>query len=187
MARVIDENLRRHWNLVLGTCIKYYPARLKVGAEQAADREKMYRFKDGTDQEEAARWTASQLASRFGDKVRSIVFACIPASSAEKNRIRYEAFSQRVCELCGAVNGFPFIKVKEDADTLHESRNKRSKMSDRFGNIEIEGSFFRGKEICCYDDCLTSGKSWNSFANKLESLGAVVLGAYFYGKTTYKM
>ena len=50
MARVIDENLRRHWNLVLGTCIKYYPARLKVGAEQAADREKMYRFKDGTDQ-----------------------------------------------------------------------------------------------------------------------------------------
>ena len=97
MARVIDENLRRHWNLVLGTCIKYYPARLKVGAEQAADREKMYRFKDGTDQEEAARWTASQLASRFGDKVRSIVFACIPASSAEKNRIRYEAFSQRVC------------------------------------------------------------------------------------------
>ena len=49
------------------------------------------------------------------------------------------------------------------------------------------GSFFRGKEICCYDDCLTSGKSWNSFANKLESLGAVVLGAYFYGKTTYKM
>ena len=87
MARVIDENLRRHWNLVLGTCIKYYPARLKVGAEQAADREKMYRFKDGTDQEEAARWTASQLASRFGDKVRSIVFACIPASSAEKNRI----------------------------------------------------------------------------------------------------
>ena len=119
--------------------------------------------------------------------MRSIVFACIPASSAEKNRIRYEAFSQRVCELCGAVNGFPFIKVKEDADTLHESRTKRSKMGDRFGNIEIEGSFFRGKEICCYDDCLTSGKSWNSFANKLESLGAVVLGAYFYGKTTYKL
>ena len=96
MARVIDENLRRHWNLVLGTCIKYYPARLKVGAEQAADREKMYRFKDGTDQEEAARWTASQLASRFGDKVHSIVFACIPASSARSYALPFGEYSRHL-------------------------------------------------------------------------------------------
>ena len=61
---------------MLGTCIKYYQARLKVGAEQAADREKMYRFKDGTDQEEAARWTASQLLQSFAQRISPNDFLC---------------------------------------------------------------------------------------------------------------
>lgn len=39
------------------------------------------------------------------------VFTCIPASTAEKNETRYKAFSEKVCELTGAINAYDHIKV----------------------------------------------------------------------------
>lgn len=48
----------------------------------------------------------------FGSEVKNIVFACIPASSAAKNEIRYKEFAAMVCRLTGAINAYDHIHVE---------------------------------------------------------------------------
>ena len=47
-------------------------------------------------------------------------------------------------------------------------------------------SFFKDKEVCVFDDVVTTGKSYARFANLLEENGANVVGGMFLGKTFYK-
>ena len=45
---------------------------------------------------------------------------------------------------------------------------------------------FKGKKVIVFDDILTKGFAYAIFANKIEKLGAEVLGGLFIGKTVYK-
>ena len=166
----------------------YFPARFKnVGESNEKARQLVYAFKSGERYEEVAQLTAHKLKEEFGDKVTEIVFTCIPASSAEKNELRYKKFSERVCELSDAVNGYEHLKVAADKKVIHESREKRSKQTDMMQNIDIDGEWFRNRSVVTMDDCLTSGKSWTALGSKLEEFGAEILAGYFLSKTTYKL
>ena len=90
MAKV-DDTTKRFWNKAIVSFLKYYPVRIKnVGLEQEAARKIVWDFKDGKSHEEVAQMTAKHLKDMFGDKVKDIVFSCVPASSAEKNELRYK-------------------------------------------------------------------------------------------------
>ncbi|WP_370788158.1 hypothetical protein [Bacteroides nordii] len=110
MAQV-NETIKRFWNKHIVAFYPYVPARFKNVSEDIKQyRELVYSFKSGERYEEVAQLTAHKLKEEFGDKVTEIVFTCIPASSAEKNELRYKKFSERVCELSGAVNGYEHLK-----------------------------------------------------------------------------
>lgn len=186
MAQV-NETIKRFWNKHIVAFYPYVPARFKNVSEDIKQyRELVYSFKSGERYEEVAQLTAHKLKEEFGDKVTEIVFTCIPASSVEKNELRYKKFSERVCELSGAVNGYEHLKVIADKKSIHESRKKRSKQTDIMQNIDIDGEWFRNRSVVTMDDCLTSGKSWTALGSKLEEFGAEILAGYFLSKTTYK-
>ena len=52
--------------------------------------------------------------------------------------------------------------------------------------LHLDTYYFKDKEICVFDDVVTTGKSYADFANKLEDSGAHVLGGMFLGKTYYR-
>ena len=67
---------------------------------------------------------------------------------------------------------------------IAEERRKRKLIRPQI--IDFDIPFFKDKEVCVFDDVVTTGKSYARFANLLEENGANVVGGMFLGKTFYK-
>ena len=184
--RETDENITRQLSKLKVFFLKYYPLRIKnVGLEERAARQLVWDFKDGNYYEEVAQMTANRLMEVFGDRVRDIVFSCVPASTTERHELRYKGFSRRVCQLSGAMNGYEHVRVTNDRLEVH--RNRRKKDVEIAENVSYDADFFKGKQILVFDDIITRGYSYARFANRLEMCGAEVLGVFFLGKTFYRV
>jgi len=184
--RETDEHITRQLSKLKVFFLKYYPLRIKnVGLEERAARQLVWDFKDGSYYEEVAQMTANRLMEVFGDRVRDIVFSCVPASTIEKHELRYKGFSHRVCQLSGAMNGYEHVRVTNDRLEVH--RNRRKKDVEIVENVSYDTDFFKGKQILVFDDIITRGYSYAHFANRLEMCGAEVLGGFFLGKTFYRV
>ncbi|MDO4171475.1 MAG: ribonucleotide-diphosphate reductase subunit alpha [Prevotellaceae bacterium] len=187
MAKTIDIELQRQLDKPQTWFCKYYPARIRnVGEKEIADRQLVFDFKDGRAYEEVAKRTATAMTERYGASCADIVFSPVPASSNEKNEIRYKAFCQKVCELTGAINGYDYVSVSGERLTIHENR-KAEKEVRKVNVIEFDSDFFNGKSVVVFDDVITKGLSYAVYASQLESLGANVLGGVFLARTHYKV
>ena len=161
----------------------YVPSRFKnVSLPLESARTAIWDFKDGKHQSGVALHTAKLIKSIFGTKgAKEITFICIPASSPEKNEIRYKEFSKLVCAMSGATNAYYHITVTGDRIAVHEQG--RSKRITSAQVIEFDEEFFQGRKCLLFDDVVTSGRSLATFTTKLESMGAEVVGAFCMGKT----
>ena len=148
-------------------------------------RKMIWSFKDGKSYLNVAWMIANKLHQVFGDDVKNIVFACVPASSADKNELRYKGFASAVCKFSGAINAYEHIRVSGDRLAIHEKFD--SKSLQKVQVIEFDKDFFRGKKILVFDDILTKGFSYARFACQLEKIGGEVLGGFFLGKTVVRM
>lgn len=165
--------------------LKYYPVRFTdVSMESQIARDLIWGFKKGQYIDIVAKNTATKMRQCFGGRTSEMVFVCVPASTAEKNDARYREFSDLVCRLTGAVNGFDHVQIMEDRLALHENHHEKS--IDTVSVINFDADFFNGREVLCFDDVITRGLSFSRFADKLETMGAKVVGGFFLGKTTYK-
>lgn len=183
----MDENIKRQLVKKMTHFIKYFPVRIKnVDEDAILNRQLMWDFKDGKEEatERVAQMTADYLKEEFGEKVTDILLVTIPASTQAKNETRYKNFCNRVSELTGIANAYHHIKVAEDRLAVHEHR--RSKRISTAAVLEFDGDFFKGKKIVCWDDCVTTGISYSTFANKLEEMGGNVLEGVFLGRTSYR-
>lgn len=187
MAKTIDNEIKRQLEKPQTWFCKYYPARIRnVGEAEIADRQLVYQFKDGIAYEEVAQRTAQSMLEQYGEKCKDIVFTPVPASTSEKNELRYKVFCERVCELTGAANGFSHAKVCGGRLSIHEHR-KEEKQVRLVNIIEFDNDFYNGKAVVVFDDVITKGLSYAMFANQLETLGANVLGGIFLARTHYKV
>ncbi len=184
---ITDESILKQLRKLKVCFLKYYPVRVKknIGIEQQLARQMVWDFKDGKNFEQVAVRVAAELKSQFGEKVTEIVFCCVPASSAEKNEIRYKEFSRIVCELSGAINGYPHISVQGERLAVHEHNTEKS--ITKVQVVDFDEPFFANKSCLVFDDVITRGISFGTFANKLEAFGANVLGGFFLGKTSYNV
>ena len=186
---MIDETLKAQLSKKLVWFCKYFPVRIKnVGADAVEARRLVWAFKDARDNafEQVAQMTASHLVAEFGERVKNMVFVCVPASTQAKNESRYKKFSERVSELCGITNGFHHIRISGDRLAVHEHRRDKEKSITKTQVIEFDADYFAHREIAVFDDIITTGSSFAVFANQLESFGANVLGGFFLGRTHYK-
>lgn len=89
-------------------------------------RKMIWSFKDGKSYLNVAWMIANKLHQVFGDDVKNIVFACVPASSADKNELRYKGFASAVCKFSGAINAYEHIRVSGDRLAIHEKFDSKS-------------------------------------------------------------
>ena len=133
----------------LSSFLRYYPVRIKnIGMDAFFDRQVIYDFKDGRNHADVAKCVAKMLVKKFGRKVRSVVFSCVPASSQERNEARNKNFSELVCKFSGAINGFSHVKVVGERTAVHGTKVKKDEREKRLkekNNIEVDASFFKNK------------------------------------------
>ena len=131
---------------------KYFPTRIKnVGEREINDRKVIFDFKDGRAFEDVAQRTATAMTERYGLECGNIVFSPVPASTGEKNEIRYKAFCERVCELTGAINGYGHVSISKERSPLHKNRKQEIDIRKE-DNIVFDSAFFDGKilvDIIC--------------------------------------
>lgn len=184
---MMNGNIGKQTDKVMVWMLKYYPVRIKnVGDRQKADRQTVWDFKDGRAYEEVAQMTAGHLIAQFGERLPDIVFSCVPASSREKNELRYKRFSERVCELTHAINGYPHIHVSSERPAVHEHRKDETEARS-IRMADFDTAFFNGKDVLLFDDIITKGISYSTAEGELEACGANVLGGIFLAKTFYKI
>jgi predicted amidophosphoribosyltransferase len=184
MAQI--DNIKHQLEKPMTHLVKYFPIRIRnVNEQQKADRQLIYDFKDGRAYEQVAVMTANRLKEQYGEQLANMVFICIPASSKEKNELRYKDFSCRVSELTGMQNGYEHVYVESNRLALHEQDRKKRVRTAQV--IDFDKDFFDGKNILVYDDVVTTGESYGLFANQLEQFGGKVLGGLFLGRTSYNV
>ena len=145
--------------------------------------------KDEGQYDDVAKCVAKMLVKKFGRKVRSVVFSCVPASSQERNEARNKNFSELVCKFSGAINGFSHVKVVGERTAVHGTKVKKEERAKRLkekNNIEVDANFFKNKIVCIWDDVVTTGTSFCAYTAQLEQVGAHVTNGIFLGKTSYK-
>ena len=170
--------------------LRYFPSRIKnIGMDAVFDRQIVYDYKDGRNHLEVAKCVAKFLVKKFGRKICNVVFSCIPASSPERNEMRNRHFSELVCKFSGAIDGFSHVSVIGERTAVHGTKIKKEERAKRINeqnNIEIDADFFKNKEVCIWDDVVTTGASFNAYVSQLEQAGAHVTNGIFLAKTSYK-
>ena len=185
----IDEILQKQLDKNMEFFMKYFPARIKnVGEDAVAARKLVWAFKDARDNafEKVAELAAEHLVKTYGDRLKKMAFVCVPTSKREDYSTRFRAFCKRVSELSGIENGFSHVVVMQSRKAVHEHCRGKKKEEIRPQIIDFDIPFFKDKEVCVFDDVVTTGKSYARFANLLEENGANVVGGMFLGKTFYK-
>lgn len=87
-------SLDRQWHKMMFSFFEYLPMQYRQATEREWQIRKMiWSFKDGKAYLNIAWMIANKLHQVFGDDVKNIVFACVPASSADKNELRYKGFA----------------------------------------------------------------------------------------------
>ena len=127
------------------------------------------------------RWLRNKLLKTFGaDKLKYLTLVCIPASSSQKTKARYEEFSNIICKELGLINAFPYITVLEEA-----SEKRLGGAGLDIDNLRFEKNFFKGKYVLLFDDIITRGDTMNTFKRKMEQLDATVVCGIALGKTKH--
>ena len=173
MGKIVDENIKKQLDKSMDFFLKYYPARIKnVGEDAIAAREIVWAFKDARDNafEKVAEMTAEHLKKEYGDKLKNMAFVCVPTSNKDHYATRFGEFCKRVSELSGVENGFPHIVIMQSRMAVHEHRHGKKKCEVKPQLVDFDVRYFKGKDVCVFDDVVTTGKSYANFANMLEEV-----------------
>jgi predicted amidophosphoribosyltransferase len=179
-----NPKFREQWSKFMHYFFDYLPTKYEATPREWDIRKLVWDFKDGKRSLQVAEMVARKIRMQFGATTGDIVFCCIPASTPEKNAMRYKDFSAEVCRLAGTINGYNHVGIEGTRLAVHEKKNGKSVESVQV--IRFDRAFFDHKKVLVFDDVLTKGFSYARFACALESFGASVLGGYFLGRTLLK-
>ena len=173
--------------------IDYYPTTVEFEAddEEWDNRWLVWHFKNDPEKttEKAHRNSLDKvipqfvklLTNTFGrEALGYLTFVCIPASTQEKNELRYKTFSAELCQETGIENGYEFTHVSRDRTAQHEGGERKDV------NYSFDDSFFRGKRVILFDDIITTGDSMRMAKAMLEKTGATVICGLAIGKTRHE-
>ena len=191
-------NSTKGWNLLAGSLhytylLRYYPTTCGFEATMSewADRWTVWNFKNtpgrtsSSDHQKALNTVIPQIKSKlintFGcEALKYLTLVCIPGSSSEKTRARYEEFSNRLCSETGMANSYGKIRVVSSS-----SEKKKGGEGITASNVSLDSSYFNGRYVLLFDDVITKGESMLRFKKMMEEYGATVVGGFSIGKTSH--
>ena len=157
---------------------EYLPVRYQANAQQLADRQTCYNFKDGNINDEVKSGFLNKIQDITNGEKTGWAICFIPASTKSKTQIRYKKLAEAI-----QASGY---KVAIDA-IYNEHDHEAGHLTGKTGN-PIEGFGFNtsgiaGKKIIVIDDIITRGKTFQMVAEKLMAMGATTVTGLFLAKT----
>ena len=156
----------------------YLPVRYQANAQQLADRQTCYNFKDGNINDEVKSGFLNKIQEITNGEKTGWDICFIPASTKSKTQTRYKKLAEAI-----QASGY---KVAIDA-IYNEHDHEAGHLTGKTGN-PIEGFGFNtsgiaGKKIIVIDDIITRGKTFQMVAEKLMAMGATTVTGLFLAKT----
>ena len=156
----------------------YLPVRYQANAQQLADRQTCYNFKDGNINDEVKSGFLNKIQEITNGEKTGWAICFIPASTKSKTQIRYKKLAEAILASS--------YKVAIDA-IYNEHDHEAGHLTGKTGN-PIEGFGFNtsgiaGKKIIVIDDIITRGKTFQMVAEKLMAMGATTVTGLFLAKT----
>lgn len=140
-------------------------------------------FKDGRNVH--TRWAARQFAMALsGIDLHDVAIVCIPASTTWAHIRRWRRFSQMLCRLTGAIDGFDRIQVSGSRKRAHVTGEHELATNIKH-YVHIDAEYFRGRKVLVIDDVYTTGQSSAAFIAAMQAAGATVTMAMFLAKTKW--
>lgn len=99
--RNIPEAWKNQWSKFMFNFFDYLPTKYEANKREWSIRRMIWDFKDGKRSASVAELVAKKMREQFGAEVCNVTLVCIPASSGEKNEIRYKAFAEEVARMTG--------------------------------------------------------------------------------------
>ena len=163
--------------------LDYVPKRFlnRATFEQIVAHYAILSFKDGRNVH--SRWAAELFAHALSAvDMNGIVVVCVPASTRYSHIRRWKRFSQQLCRLTGAADGFDRVQVSGSRKRAHVTGDYELATNIKH-YVHIDAAFFKGKRVLVIDDIYTTGQSSKAFIGAIEAAGATVIGAMFLAKT----
>ena len=156
----------------------YRQVRYQANAQQLADRQTCYNFKDGNINDEVKSGFLNKIQEITNGEKTGWAICFIPASTKSKTQTRYKKLAEAI-----QASGY---KVAIDA-IYNEHDHEAGHLTGKTGN-PIEGFGFNtsgiaGKKIIVIDDIITRGKTFQMVAEKLMAMGATTVTGLFLAKT----
>ena len=79
------------------------------------------------------------------------------------------------------INAYPHITVVAEKEEKHLGGSGLDT-----SKLHFDEGYFRGKYVLLFDDIITKGNSMIAFKQKMEALGAIVIGGLSLGKTKHE-
>lgn len=157
---------------------EYLPKRYSVNAEQLADRQTCYDFKNGILSEEVSTDFLSKIEDITQGNKTEWLICFIPASTRTKTIIRYK-------NLMSAIQNAGYTA---NLSTIYNEHDREAEHILGKTNNPIEGFGFKaddimGKKVIVIDDIITRGTTFNMVADKLKADGATSVVGLFLAKT----
>lgn len=176
MNKFIKSNINGFGYYALRT---YVPLRLRTEKKYTFDSSVVIDFKNGKRVESTADEVIRFIIRNINDDISEYLLAVIPASTIEKNELRFKEFTRIVCYKLGINNGFYAIKIEFNREAKHLG-GRRIKT---FDNLTYNFDIFKDKKVILFDDVITRGDSFSFNAKKLLQFGAKQVIGLFLAKT----
>lgn len=138
-------------------------------------------FKDGRNL--YTRWAVKLFARALSAMdLTDVVIVCIPASTRCANVRRWKRFSDMLCRLTGAIDGFDRVQVSGSRKRAHVTGEHELATNIKH-YVHIDAEYFRGRKVLVIDDIYTTGQSSAAFIAAMQAAGATVTMAMFLAKT----
>lgn len=117
------------------------------------------------------------IGCTFGfDLKQNIVFCCVPSSSSESYKFRFEEFTRKVCQRLNMINGYDIIHYISNSTPKHLGGEGKPKYDINYGKLNK-------KDVIIFDDIYTTGYNMRLLSAKLSKAGARVIGGVVLGMT----
>ena len=130
-----------------------------------------------------SRWFAERMAQFLSSiDLHGVVIVCVPASTRYSHVRRWKRFSQQLCRLTGAIDGFDRVQVSGSRKRAHVTGEYELATNIKH-YVHVDGDWFRGRQVLVIDDIWTTGQSSRAFIGAMQAAGADVVMAVYLAKT----
>lgn len=157
----------------------YLPVRYQANAQQLADRQTCYNFKDGNINDEVKSGFLNKIQEITNGEKTGWAICFIPASTKSKTQTRYKKLAEAI-QASGYMVAIDAIYNEHD----HEAGHLTGKTGNPIEGFGFNTSGIAGKKIIVIDDIITRGKTFQMVAEKLLSMGETTVTGLFLAKTT---